>query len=180
MPASWHRGGSDRVPDRARAWEDSRVSQAGAPPKRQIAAAVVAASVLILLAAAAVASLLMAHRGASGDEDRSPEEVVRDYFTAADQDDCETMLDLVSVNRLRYSGAGSRSEAMEMCTAAAEAHTDPIEVVSTDVVEAEEDDDYAVISVELDVGGDHDERELFLYREGGEWKLYDSKVFDEA
>jgi hypothetical protein len=156
------------------------VSQAGAPPKRQPAAAVVAVSVLMVLAAAAVASLLMADRDAAGADDRSPEEVVRDYFTAADRDDCETMLDLVSVDRLRYSGAGSRGEAMELCTAAAEAHTDPIEVVSTDVVEAEEDDDYAIISVELEVGGVQDEREIFLYREGGEWKLYDSEVFDEA
>jgi hypothetical protein len=140
---------------------------------------VVAVTVLALGAAAAVASLLLADRNGSSD-DRSPEEVVRDYFTAADRDDCETMLDLVSVDRLRYSGAGSRGEAMEMCAAAAEAHTDSIEVVSTDVVEAEEDDDYAIISVELEVGGDHDEREIFLYREGGEWKLYDSEVFGEA
>jgi flagellar basal body-associated protein FliL len=156
------------------------VPQAGAPPKRQTAAAVVAVSVLIVLAAAAVASLLMADRDAAGADHRSPEEVVRDYFTAADRDDCEIMLDLVSVNRLRYSGAGSRGEAMEMCTAAAEAHTDRIEVVSTDVVEAEEDDDYAIISVELEVGSDHDEREIVLYREAGEWKLFDSEVFDEA
>jgi hypothetical protein len=155
------------------------VSEAGAPPKRQTTAAVVAVTVLALGAAAAVASLLLADRNGSSD-DRSPEEVVRDYFTAADRDDCETMLDLVSVDRLRYSGAGSRGEAMEMCAAAAEAHTDSIEVVSTDVVEAEEDDDYAIISVELEVGGDHDEREIFLYREGGEWKLYDSEVFGEA
>jgi hypothetical protein len=155
------------------------VPEAGAPPKRQTTAAVVAVTVLALGAAAAVASLLLADRNGSSD-DRSPEEVVRDYFTAADRDDCETMLDLVSVDRLRYSGAGSRGEAMEMCAAAAEAHTDSIEVVSTDVVEAEEDDDYAIISVELEVGGDHDEREIFLYREGGEWKLYDSEVFGEA
>ena len=153
--------------------------EAGAPPNRQTTAAVVAVSVLVLLAAAAVASLLLADRDGSSD-DRSPEEVVRDYFTAADRDDCETMLDLVSVDRLRYSGAGSRGEAMELCTAAAEAHTDPIEVVSTDVVEADGDDDYAIISVELEVGGVQDEREIFLYREGGEWKLYDSEVFDEA
>jgi len=155
------------------------VSEAGAPPRRQTVAAVVAVTVLTLLAVAAVASLLTID-GDSRADARSPEEVVRDYFTAADRDDCETMLDLVSVNRLRYSGVGSRREAMAMCTAAAEAHTDPIEVVSTDVVEAEEDDDYAIISVELALDGDRDEREIVLYFEDGEWKLVSSEVFDEA
>ena len=150
------------------------------PARRRTAVAVVAVTGLTLLGTAAVVSLLVANRDNARADDRPPEEVVRDYFTAADRDDCETMLDLVSVNRLRYSGAGSRGEAMTMCTAAAESHTDPIEVVSTDVVEAEEDDDYAIISVELDIGGDHDEREIVLYFEDGEWKLYDSDVFDEA
>jgi hypothetical protein len=177
MTASWHRGGPGRVPDPGRTWEDPGVSEAGAPPRRQTAAAVVAVSVLTLLAVAAVASLLMADSDSRADA-RSPEEVVRDYFTAADRDDCETMLDLVSVNRLRYSGVGSRREAMALCTAAAEAHTDPIEVVSTDIVEAEEDDDYAIVSVELD--GERDEREIVVYFEDGEWKLFDSEVFDEA
>jgi hypothetical protein len=157
------------------------MTSAGPPPERRTTAAVLAISVLLLLAAAAVASLLVVDRDDGSREDAgSPEDVVRDYFTAADRDDCDAMLDLVSNVRLRYSSADSRGEALQMCETAAESFTDSIEVVSTDVVEADEEEDYAVISVELEVGGHSDEREVFVYLEHGEWKLYDSEVFDEV
>ncbi|HEY7072745.1 MAG TPA: hypothetical protein VH479_21630 [Acidimicrobiales bacterium] len=150
------------------------------PPERRTTTAVIAISVLILLAAAAVASLLVVDRGNAREDAGSPEDVVRDYFVAADNDDCEAMLDMVADVRLRYSGAGSRAEALVMCQNAAESFTDPIEVVSTDVVEADEEDDYAIVSVELEIDGESDEREVFVSLEHGEWKLYDSEVFDEA
>jgi hypothetical protein len=140
---------------------------------------VLAVSVLILLAAAAVASLLLVDRG-SREDAGPPEDVVRDYFAAADRDDCEAMLDMVSQVRLRYSGVGSRAEALRMCQDAAESFTDSIEVVSTDVEEADEEDDYAIINVELEIDGERDERVVYVALERGEWKLYDSEVFDEV
>ena len=155
------------------------MTSAGPPPQRRTTTAVLAVSVLILLAAAAVASLLMVDRG-SREDAGSPEDVVREYFAAADRDDCEAMLDMVSQVRLRYSGVGSRSEALRMCQDAAESFTDSIEVVSTDVEEADEEDDYALITVELEIDGERDERVVYVALERGEWKLYDSEVFDEV
>ncbi len=155
------------------------MTSAGPPPQRRTTTAVLAVSVLILLAAAAVASLLMVDRG-SREDAGSPEDVVRDYFAAADRDDCEAMLDMVSQVRLRYSGVGSRGAALRMCQDAAESFTDSIEVVSTDVEEADEEDDYALITVELEIDGERDERVVYVALERGEWKLYDSEVFDEV
>jgi hypothetical protein len=156
------------------------MTSAGPPPERRTVAAVIAISVLILLTGAAVASLLMLDRDAGPGDPGSPEEVVRDYFAAADRDDCETMVAMISEVKVRYSSARTRGEALDMCTERAEAFTDPIEIVSTEVVEAEEDEDYAIVSVELEVGGDPDEHEVWLYLEDGAWRLYDSEVFDET
>ena len=156
------------------------MASAGSPPPRRTVPAVLAICGLIVLAAAAVVSLLMVDRQAPSGSPGSPEDVVRDYFAAADRDDCDAMVDMVSDSRLRYSGFAGRGEAADRCAASAEAFTDPIEVVSTDVVEAEEDDDYAVISVELRVGGRTDEHEVTLYLERGRWRLWDSEVYDEV
>lgn len=149
-----------------------------APKRRKGSTAVlamVAAAVVVVVVAAIV---LIAN---DDDEDSasdsggdatagSPADVVEQYFAAAEEADCETIVALVSDITWEEEGL-DRDEALANCTDAAETGQQLEGMTLDEVGEVTEDGDVAVVEVDGTLEGEPLTETFRLVREDGDWKI---------
>jgi hypothetical protein len=124
--------------------------------------------VLLLVALVAGGAVLLLTRG--DDEDAasgSPEQSARAYIDAARNQDCETILGLVSRASLASLGTGREAQ-LAACEAQ---YTMPYEYAPTDVRVVSQDGQRATVTVTADVPGGTESDDFALVSEDGAWKL---------
>lgn len=149
-----------------------------APKRRKGSTAVLAmvAAAVVVVAVAAIV-LIANDDGEDGDGDTggdaaagSPADVVERYFAAAEEADCETIVDLVSDVSWEEQGL-DRDEALANCTDAAETGQQLEGMTLDQVGEVTEDGDVAVVEVAGTLEGEPLTETFRLVREDGDWKL---------
>jgi hypothetical protein len=110
----------------------------------------------------------------SGDDDGggSPEQTVRDFFTASTDRDCPRLLGLVTEASWSQNGTVSRQEALDTCVDETAQDDFPDDVAISDVHVTDQSGDTASVEVTSELGGEGPVTEtLTLRREDGKWLI---------
>lgn len=105
-----------------------------------------------------------------GDDSRSPEETVRDYFEATQDGDCDELIEMVHEDVWSQSGEIKRDEALEQCKAEVrgqqevESKLDRTKLVS-------EKDDKATVEADITIDGDDLSVSIDLVKVDGDWMI---------
>lgn len=149
------------------------------PKRRGKGAGVVIAVVIVLVVLCGGAGAVAYFTGVFGSSD--PTEVVEAYFEAAQRGDCAEMIDLVTEESWRQTGATSRGEAISNCEADLAALGGaglPIQLTSTRLVS--EGDTTAVVAATIGATPGFEDFgappvpmdvDIPLRKEGGDWRI---------